>query len=124
MVVRKLLLKTQQAGKRLGGCCGDLKSVEINESSAISCSTERCIQVVNKSNLPIQTPLVVTYINRDGMYEYIYCACVRASLAPERLDGFYSYSVFKSLFFTSPCPVNTYIQLLKQVAFRMPQNTK
>jgi hypothetical protein len=50
-VDRERLLKTQQAGKRLSGCCGDLRSVEISDSVVITCSSDWCIQVVNKSNI-------------------------------------------------------------------------
>jgi hypothetical protein len=39
------------------------------------------------------------------MYVCMYI-CMCASLAPGRLDGFYSYSVFKSLFIIGQCPVN------------------
>jgi hypothetical protein len=48
-VGREQLLKIQQAGKRLSDCCGDLYSVEISNSAVITCSSEWCVQVVNKS---------------------------------------------------------------------------
>jgi hypothetical protein len=43
-------LMTQQAGKRLSGCCGDLWSVEISDGDVITCSSESCVYTVNKSN--------------------------------------------------------------------------
>jgi hypothetical protein len=45
-VVRERLVKTQQAGKRLSGCCGDLAIVEIRGGAA--CSSELYVKVVNK----------------------------------------------------------------------------
>jgi hypothetical protein len=42
-VARERLLKTQQAGNRLSGCCGDLKNVEIRDGAVITCSSEWCI---------------------------------------------------------------------------------
>jgi hypothetical protein len=40
VVARERLIKTRQSGKRLSGCCGDLQSVEINDSAVITCSSE------------------------------------------------------------------------------------
>jgi hypothetical protein len=37
---REQLLKIQQAGKRLSGCCGYLYTVEISDSAVITCSSE------------------------------------------------------------------------------------
>jgi hypothetical protein len=42
-VARGRLLKTQQIGKRLTGCCGDLSIVEISDSVVITCSSEWCV---------------------------------------------------------------------------------
>jgi hypothetical protein len=47
-VARERLLKTQQAGKRLSGCCGDLWIVEISGGAVITCSSESCVWVVKK----------------------------------------------------------------------------
>jgi hypothetical protein len=44
-VARERLLKITQAGKILSGCCGDLLSVEISDSAAITCNSEWCIQL-------------------------------------------------------------------------------
>jgi hypothetical protein len=38
-VVRELLLKTQQAGKMLSGCCGDLSVVKISSGAVIKSSS-------------------------------------------------------------------------------------
>jgi hypothetical protein len=46
-VARERLLETLQAGKELA--CTDLYSVEINDSTVITCSSEWCVEVVNKS---------------------------------------------------------------------------
>jgi hypothetical protein len=40
----------------------DLWSVGISDSAVITCSSERFVQVVNKSNSPIKTPSVVTLL--------------------------------------------------------------
>jgi hypothetical protein len=47
-VTKQRLVKTLKAGEGLA-CC-DLKSVEISESAVIACSSEWCVQVVNKSS--------------------------------------------------------------------------
>jgi hypothetical protein len=41
--------------------------VEVSDSAVITCSFEGCVQVVNKFNLLIYTPPVVTHINRDNI---------------------------------------------------------
>jgi hypothetical protein len=38
-VARGMLLKTQQAGKRLSGCYGDLSIVEISCGVVVTCSS-------------------------------------------------------------------------------------
>jgi hypothetical protein len=37
---RERLMKRQQAGRRLSGCCDDLTNVQISNSAAITCSSE------------------------------------------------------------------------------------
>jgi hypothetical protein len=48
-IAREPLL-TQQAGKWLSWCCGDLWIVEINSGAVITCSSEWSVQVVSKSD--------------------------------------------------------------------------
>jgi hypothetical protein len=42
-VARERLVKTEQAGKGLSGCYGDLWIVEISSGAAIACSSESCV---------------------------------------------------------------------------------
>jgi hypothetical protein len=42
-VTKQRLVKTQRAGKGLGGCCGDLSIVKINGGAVIACSSESCV---------------------------------------------------------------------------------
>jgi hypothetical protein len=42
-VVRERVVNTQQAGKKLCGCCGDLWIVEIRGRIVIACSAESCV---------------------------------------------------------------------------------
>jgi hypothetical protein len=42
-ITMKQLLKTQQAGKTLSGCCFDLSSVDISGSAVIACSSKWCL---------------------------------------------------------------------------------
>jgi hypothetical protein len=42
-VDRERLVKTQQDAKRLSGCCGELRIVEISDKAVITCSSEWCV---------------------------------------------------------------------------------
>jgi hypothetical protein len=42
-ITRERLVKTQQAGKKLSRCCGDLKIVKISGGVVIACSSEPCV---------------------------------------------------------------------------------
>jgi hypothetical protein len=53
IVTRERLLETQQAGKSLVGAV-------VIYNVDITCSSEWCAEVVNKSNSEIQTPSIVT----------------------------------------------------------------
>jgi hypothetical protein len=53
--------------KRLGGCCADLLIVVISNGAVISCSSESCVYMVNKSNIQTKalsrvTPYYVTVL--------------------------------------------------------------
>jgi hypothetical protein len=50
--------------------------------------------------------------------------CMNVSLAPERLNGFYSYSIFESLSIISRCSVNMDIPSLKILALQMGIKTQ
>jgi hypothetical protein len=64
-VARKRLMKSQQAGKRHSGCCGDLKIVEINESAVITCSSSDVYKwsinpFTNPNSLIVRRQIVTT----------------------------------------------------------------
>jgi hypothetical protein len=48
-LAKERLMKTQQAGNRLRGSCGDLYSVEIRGNALIPCISEWSIEASNKS---------------------------------------------------------------------------
>jgi hypothetical protein len=64
-VTRERLLKIQQEGKGLSGCCGDLYSLEIRDGSVITWSSELCEYVVNKFIHRSKTPSRVTLTRGD-----------------------------------------------------------
>jgi hypothetical protein len=54
--------------KKLSGCCVDLWISEISGGAVIACSSESCVQVVNKSNIQSKTPSIVTH-SKSGNYK-------------------------------------------------------
>jgi hypothetical protein len=42
-VARERMVKGQQAGKRLSGCCGDFLIVESSGGAVIACTSESCV---------------------------------------------------------------------------------
>jgi hypothetical protein len=63
-VARERLVKIAGC-KRFSGCCGDLLIVEISDSAVITCSSESCCKVVNKSIHQSKTPSRVTHIREN-----------------------------------------------------------
>jgi hypothetical protein len=91
-VARERLVKTQQAGRRLSGCCGDLWIVGIGDGSVIACSTKSCKWSLNPftNSSPVyshsyyltiffltvmdsNTNITTHYVTRE--YEYTSSAC-------------------------------------------------
>jgi hypothetical protein len=61
--------------------------VEIRDGAVITSSSKWCKQVVNKSNSPIQTPSIVTQINRDILVSEVVgleTACLLAKIRTNR----------------------------------------
>jgi hypothetical protein len=52
-------VKTQQAGKRLSGCCGDLRIVEISGGAEITSTSESCVSG-QQIESPIQSASILT----------------------------------------------------------------
>jgi hypothetical protein len=82
-----------------------------------------------KINLELLTGLnVFTHPNLEkagSWYAVCLCVCMNVSLAPEHLNGFYSYSISESLSILRRCPVNVGIPSPKILALQMgvkPQN--
>jgi hypothetical protein len=67
----------------------------------------------------ICTAAILTTILVCRVCPYVY-VCMCDTLPPQRLDGWYSYSVFKSLSVTGRCPVNTYIHIACEVLTASP----
>jgi hypothetical protein len=60
VIARQRLMKTQQDGKRLSVCCGDLWIVEIGGGAVIACSTKSCKWSQNP------------FINSNPVYSHYY----------------------------------------------------